>query len=391
MRIALLFFGISSISNISGTEKVFVDMANAFIQRGHEVYSIWNDDLGIKPYYPLDDRIKQINVGLGKIRIPFLYKLQRECCKGCHLPIVNQVDLYKTKLLCREIKKRIDIPSIDVFICYEFNSVMVANQLSNKKIPVIAMVHNSIENQIGMLTSIQRAEASKVDVYQVLQPDFVAKASQLLNTRICYIPNCIPQVDSSQCADLTSIKSKYTIVFLGRIDKTQKRPLIAIQAFGHLAHLFPNWQLLYYGPITDSSYKQEIDTYILQHKLQNQIQYKGVVSSSLDILRQADILVFPSAYEGFGLVLGEASSVGIPSIGFSYAAAVNNLIIDGVTGYLAHDEREYIRKLKLLIESRELRISMGNKAREYVNQYAPKKIWDSWENLIHDVITHHRQ
>ena len=67
MKIALLCFGISSIANISGTEKVFVDMANAFTQRGHVVYSVWNDKPGIKPYYLLDEGVRQVNSNSGSL------------------------------------------------------------------------------------------------------------------------------------------------------------------------------------------------------------------------------------------------------------------------------------------------------------------------------------
>ncbi|MCI1749800.1 MAG: hypothetical protein LKI17_00330 [Megasphaera cerevisiae] len=130
MKIALLCFGISSIANISGTEKVFVDMANAFIQRGHIVYSVWNDEPGVQPYYPLDKGVRQVNLAIGKIQIPFLYKLQREICKGFHIHAVNRVDRYKAKLLCQAFLKRINLNDIDIFICYEFNSVMV-DQLLN--------------------------------------------------------------------------------------------------------------------------------------------------------------------------------------------------------------------------------------------------------------------
>lgn len=53
MNIALLFFGIASISNVSGAEKVFVEMANRFSERGATVYTIWNDSPGVVPYYQI--------------------------------------------------------------------------------------------------------------------------------------------------------------------------------------------------------------------------------------------------------------------------------------------------------------------------------------------------
>ena len=194
MKIAILCFGISSISNVSGTEKVFVDMANHFAQKGHLVYSVWNDKPVVFPYYAFDPKVRQVNLELGKIKAPFYLKVHREITKGLHINSVNYVDQYKTKKLSQALLQKIDIHDVDVLICYEFNSVMVANAVSQNRIPVIAMCHNSIENQIASLTPLQRKEASKIDVLQVLLPSFVPKAKKLVNTTVVDIPNLIPQV-----------------------------------------------------------------------------------------------------------------------------------------------------------------------------------------------------
>lgn len=181
MNIAILCFGIASISSVSGIEKVFVDMANQFAQKGDTVYSVWNDEPGIAPYYSFLPQVRQINLGLGKIKAPMRYKILREVAKGLHLNITNYVDKYKTERLCQSIRNKIDISDIDIVVCYEFNSVMVANKLFNGKMPIVAMCHNSIESQIATLTPLQRKEASKVTIYQVLMPSFVNKARKLID------------------------------------------------------------------------------------------------------------------------------------------------------------------------------------------------------------------
>ena len=106
MNIAILCFGISSIANVSGTEKVFVDMANHFVKNNNIVYSIWNDKPGIKPYYDFDPRVRQINLDLGKIKAPIYYKIYRELAKGLHINAVNYVDQYKTKQLSNALLKK---------------------------------------------------------------------------------------------------------------------------------------------------------------------------------------------------------------------------------------------------------------------------------------------
>lgn len=391
MKIALLCFGISSIANVSGTERVFVEMANALVKRGHLIYAVWNDDIGVTPFYPFLSQVRKINLELGKIEAPFRYKVLREVSKGLHIKIANRVDQYKTKQLCYKLNKKLNFKDIDIVICFEFNSVMVANQLLQGDLPIIAMVHASVKDQIGALTTLQRQEASKVDMYQVLMPSFVAEAKSLLNTDICCIPNVVPQVRECEAADLSREKEIYKILLLGRVEKYRKRPLIAIRSFANIASEFPKWELHYYGPVTDIDYKNEIDKFICSHNMQNRILYKGIAKNPKIILKDGDIFAFPSSEEGFGLALAEANAVGLPGIGFSYATGVNELIIDGKTGYLVDNENEYIKKMKLLMEDRALRVKMGKFAREEMKKYSPEVIWKKWEDLCYFVIRKHNE
>ena len=68
MRIAILCFGIGTIANVSGMEKVFVDMANAFAEHGHEVWSVWNDGPGIAPFYKFNESVD------AKTKLDYLQK-----------------------------------------------------------------------------------------------------------------------------------------------------------------------------------------------------------------------------------------------------------------------------------------------------------------------------
>lgn len=389
MNIAILCFGISTIANPAGTEKVFVEMSNAFAVRGANVYAVWNDEPGVAPYFPFEGRVHQVNLALGKIKVPGKYKIIREIAKGLHLDISNRVDAYKTNQLGKALNEKIDVSLLDIIICYEFNSIMVANRLADGKIPVVAMCHNSVEDQIASLTPLQRREADKVSIYQVLLPSFVLEARKYLSTKICTIPNAVPQISDSQVADLSSPKDSYTIVMLGRIEGYQKRPFITVKAFLMLAHEFPKWQLHLYGPVTDEEYMEKIQEYCREHDHGHQVKYMGVTKEAVSVLRNADILAFPSAFEGFSLSLTEANAAGLPAIGFAEAPAVNELIQDGVTGYLAANEKDFTHKLQLLMSDQQERVRMGQNAHKAMKAYAPDIVWGKWEQLLTD-LTHKR-
>ncbi|WP_274571794.1 hypothetical protein [Neisseria leonii] len=130
MDIALLCFGVGSIASISGTEKVFVDMANAMTVRGHRVYAVWNDEPGVVPHYPFSADVRQYNLGLGKIRIPLSAKLMREVEKRLRIYRMNPADAFKVRQLAAAVRENVPLNEIDVFVCFEFNSVMVANRLA---------------------------------------------------------------------------------------------------------------------------------------------------------------------------------------------------------------------------------------------------------------------
>ncbi len=79
-----------------------------------------------------------------------------------------------------------------------------------------------------------------------------------------------------------------------------------------------DYQLVLVGRKT--SYFNEIDTYIKQHKLRNQVHFlEGLTLEELSILYQlADIFVYPSIYEGFGIPIIEAMFSKTPVITNKY-------------------------------------------------------------------------
>ena len=105
------------------------------------------------------------------------------------------------------------------------------------------------------------------------------------------------------------------------------------------------------------------------------------------MLQDSDLCVAPSAYEGFSLAHTEAMSMGLPLIGYRSCVSVAELIDDGVNGLLAADGAEPLaEKMAVLMRDRDLRVRMGNAARESMRVYAPEIIWGRWETLMEEVI-----
>ena len=129
------------------------------------------------------------------------------------------------------------------------------------------------------------------------------------------------------------------------------------------------------------------------HKLKQIIQDDGLFESVnlLDsrkdiasIYKQASIFALSSRVEGFGMVLLEAMSFGIPCISFDCPSGPRDVVKDGYNGFLIENmnDDEYARKLQIMIlmSNTELQ-KIGNNAFETVKNWDNEGILAKW-NLV---------
>jgi glycosyltransferase involved in cell wall biosynthesis len=128
-----------------------------------------------------------------------------------------------------------------------------------------------------------------------------------------------------------------------------------------------NWSVDLVG---DGPLKEKAEEVSRTLGLTDRVRFWGARQDVPQILAQAQIFVLISNYEGFPLSILEAMRAGLPVIA-SEVGGVSEAVIDGVTGYLIPrgDSRKLQQCLAKLIESAELRISMGSKGRERYERY----------------------
>ena len=135
----------------------------------------------------------------------------------------------------------------------------------------------------------------------------------------------------------------------------------------------------HYTIIGDGSEKGAIFEYAKKLNLLNHITHIPFTDKVEDYLAQSDLFLCGSFVEGFPNALLESCAVGTPVLAFNAPGGLNEIIVDGVNGYLAKDETEFILQLKTSMnkswDSKIIRQSVMSK-------YNEELILKEYENLF---------
>lgn len=374
------------VGDSGGMAKVTCAFAHEMKVRGHRVSLVYSDVQTGDFYYPLDKDIPAYDIRHYKgksISYPWYLKVKREFYRTFDKQKARTVnDEFAASFLLDHLKDVLQTVQPDVIVSFQpAASKMLLCDLQTK-IPVITMSHGNPEDYFHTYPKEEIPALEKSAVCQVLLPSFEQHLkSHLPNVKTVVIGNAIPQYDVQ--ADLSAKKDTYKILFVGRLSKNHKRPHLLIEAFAGLADEFPTWNVELWGAEDGKAYYKELQLLIKKHHLENRVFLKGPTNDVPSVLQQGDIFAFPSAYEGFGLALGEAMSMGLPAVGYKSCSAVNELIKDGENGYLCDDGVEPLKiALQKIMKNQQIRMQMGKGAKISMEKYSSKAIWNEWSILL---------
>ncbi|MFP4026470.1 MAG: glycosyltransferase family 4 protein [Candidatus Brocadiia bacterium] len=102
-------------------------------------------------------------------------------------------------------------------------------------------------------------------------------------------------------------------------------------------------------------------------------------------LRAADIFVLPSEHEGFGIVLQEAMSVGLPIVATSHGGQTD-LLEDGLNAILidSSEPKCIAEGIMRLIENRQLRRRMSKANLQHIRDFNPPTIASRYINIFRE-------
>ena len=121
------------------------------------------------------------------------------------------------------------------------------------------------------------------------------------------------------------------MIFIGQVIHRKGLDLL-LQAMAPIFADFPDVHLTIIG---GGSSLQQLQSQTRELNITNYVHFEGVISSEkvFERLSRADLLVLPSRWDGWGMVVNEALSVGVPVIVSSQCGA-SDLVESGINGYI---------------------------------------------------------
>ena len=338
---------------LGGTERLCHGLVCYLAEQGHRVVLFCNNAVSEKLVLPVP---KEVEIQFVTIRNPSNAQMQTA-------------------------KKMLIAAKLDVFLAFNSScqQLFLTTALIGTGIPYIysELVEPAYVEKFWSSAG-RKAVMSGADRIHMLRPPQDRDIPPHLRERVRVIPSPAPEQTGSLQADPRG----KLLLSLGGQNANKQVPLL-IKAFERLYEQFPDWKCEIWGVGPESRRNNAL---VEQSPAKGQLVYGGFADDALNTLARGSIYCIPSRFEGMPLTLLEAMSLGLPAVGFRQCAGVASLIQQNTTGLLAPEmtPESLASQLALLMASEELRMELGQHARQEVKQYSPERIHRQWEELLYE-------
>lgn len=159
----------------------------------------------------------------------------------------------------------------------------------------------------------------------------------------------------------------------------------AVDAVAALRDAHPDLQLTIVG---SGWWEDDLKKYVAEAGVGDLVTFEGFVSEQRkhELLARSWAMLLPSIKEGWGLVIGEAGSHGVPTVAYASAGGTRESIAHQRSGLLVADEAEMTEATRELLRDNDLRERLGAGALEMSRMFSWTHSQESFAHVLSEVL-----
>jgi len=360
-----------------GVERVLTLKANYFAEHfGYDITIILTDGKDKPLFYPLSDKVKVINLDINF-----------EELWTCSFVKKIFVYLKKQRLYKKRVREELMRLRPDITISLLRREINFINDIKDgsRKIGELhvnrANYRNFEQDDANFIKSLFAkfwmrslvGKLKRLDRFVVLTEEDKLAWPELSN--VCVIPDPL-SFKATQQSPLTARR----VIAVGRY-VYQKGFDLLLQAWAKVEKECPDWQLAIFGDGERAPYQQQMDELGIDS---SRCHLNGPTSNIQQEYANSSLFVFSSRFEGFGMVLVEAMSCGLPVVSFACPCGPKDIVRDGEDGLLVESGNidKLAEAMMKMIREDNLRTSMAQSAMVNVERFRIERIAQQWKLLF---------
>lgn len=370
-----------------GVERVISILANELISQGGEIVIYSFEQRFENPCYPLDNSIKIIPLPDKEIITSITNKnfLVKDLVKKNISILFNHDTTSDSMELCKKVKAEISISLVTLHHGQIYLSWMslktIVYSTQKKRVDIRRLFFLLYYYYVNLKRYYHHKKNIQIcDAYVTLSEKFRRQLGNSPKNRVIANP-----LSYSSFFDIEQyVKKENLVIIVGRISDSNKRISMALKIWKELEQniSLKSWRLDIIGEGEDFDL---INNLIVKLQLQR-VNMVGYVEPE-SYYKRAKILFMTSAYEGFPLVLMEASQYACVPIVMNSFESLCDMIETGVNGYVVPNNNLYAFKdrAEYLMSNYDTIYQIANAAVINSRKYTPISLIDKWMDLFHDL------
>ena len=381
MRITLVIAGLGG----GGAERVVVNLANAWANRGHKPTILTISQNSRPPAYAIDERVELDDLGWPRAG--------RECELNATAtaPIIR--GLRTTG--CQELLHDLALLAMLRFAFLKTKPNVIVSSITQTNVRVLAAMHESnvpvvvcevtdarrvcLHGWMRPRDILYRRAADVVALDPVIAKWLAARGARATAIHCPLQPPDLPATSPAAPIPLNG-NARKRVITLSRLS-IEKRVEWLVRAFASVVEHHPDWDLEVYGLGPQQNFLEHLAEDLAAP---GRIRICGFARDAYQVLAGAQMFVSASWIEGFGNGIWEALACGVPVIALDAGPSISRLVRHEIDGLVVknHSVAALAAALERLMKDDSERSRFASHAPEVVNRFSMQAALQQWDELL---------